>query len=122
MPKIIVAGENGFKSEDIPSETIIKKTKVEPTPMDQEDIDKVNKMFERRSKGLKYPWGEWFSHKVFCITKGEDFDCELMGMYSNIKKNAKARGIDVSIRIQDLSIYIKINSKGEEDVIQGQTC
>lgn len=59
----------------------------------------------------EYDWGKWFQRKSFRLVQGQDFNCEVHGMASQIRNKASQRGLKVSLKIADGVITVTNGGK-----------
>ena len=59
----------------------------------------------------QFPWDRWFQRKSFRLVQGQDFNCEVHGMASQIRNKASQRGLKVSLRVADGTITVTNGGK-----------
>lgn len=60
----------------------------------------------------KYPWDDWFrilhKQRVLNLKKPKDFKCKLHGMAQQVRNNAAALKIEVSLKLFDTYIEVTL--------------
>lgn len=54
--------------------------------------------FVRNGRPSQYPWDEWLDGKTRKIVHGEDFECKVESMASQVRNTANERGLSTSLR------------------------
>lgn len=71
-----------------------------------------------QGKNSLYPWGKWFrrGRTQFVVFRGTDFHCSTASMIQQIRNEASARRIGVTLvvyRVRPVSIQVKITDRWE---------
>lgn len=69
-----------------------------------------------KSKGNRYPWGDWFEPgRKTVLKKGKDFTCQVHGMMLNIRQATCRYGMQHKVHLQvvDDTITMSIDKEGK---------
>jgi len=72
---------------------------------------RVVKEMPASTRGSKYPWASWFDGKVWELTPGTDFDCNVDSMRQQAYQAAANAGVSVTTRERDGLLYIQTTEK-----------
>lgn len=60
----------------------------------------------KKRSGALYPWDKWFSRARFVLRRGKDYNCLPHGMVQQIRNAAAARGVAVSVSVDEGTLTV----------------